>query len=261
MPFNGAKKDPYAGTSGSTSTGTLTSDGNANTDEDLVAVNRKLREIIKELEAKKAKYKSFAAEAETLRTNQEQDIGILREALCQEKDAVDALEAQLAADGDDAPDQGQDPFPQPQNNNMAAAGDGRHKVPHCYGDPAKDLLSPALWINNIEKLGGGNKWSDAQKLDFTVVSLQDNAGVWRQNEKTWTPEIFATWERFEPAFLKRFSKSKTPVEAVKLITSLWRKHDETAKNFWDRVNACINAATDELGMQPKTQQEQATLIQ
>jgi hypothetical protein len=244
------KKDPYAGASGgasgSTPTGTPTGDGNANTDEDLVAVNRKLREIIRELEAKKAKYKSFAVEAEAQRTNQEQDIGILREALRQEKDAVEALEAQLATvGGNPAADQDQDPFPQPPGVNMAAAGDGRHKVPHFYGDPAKDLLSPALWIDNIEKLAGGNNWTNAQKLDFTVVSLQDNAGVWRQNEKTWTPEIFATWDNFKPAFLKRFSESKTPVEAVKLITALRQKHDETAKNFWDRVNACVNAATED----------------
>jgi hypothetical protein len=229
------KKDPGVGS------GKNTPKEEEGEPEDLAAVNAQLRHIIEDLEARKAKYKGLAVDSEAIRRDQEQEIATLQGRLREEIAQKEGLQEQVATFGADIIEQDQRAA-QPA---AMATGDSRHKIPHFYGDSAKDQLSPALWIDNIEKLAGGNNWSDAQKLDFTLVSLQDNAGVWRQNEGTWTPDIFLTWEAFKPAFLKRFTESKTPVEAVKLITSLKQRADESTKNFWDRVNACVNAATEE----------------
>jgi hypothetical protein len=119
---------------------------------------------------------------------------------------------------------------------------GNAKVPFFFGDES-DVYSPTLWMTNIEQLATTNGWTDVQKLNATLMSLQGPAGVWRESESDRKPEDFRDWARFKTEFLARFQPSTTAVEAVKLIAGLQKRQDEPVRQFFDRVNRSVNLST------------------
>ena len=108
-----------------------------------------------------------------------------------------------------------------------------------FSGSSSDTYSPSLWLNNLDNLGECSKWSDDQRLKGALLSLQGAAGIWRETESQLSPVSFATWAAFKTAFLERFQPSTTAVEAVKLVSNLRQKADESVRDFFDRVNHMV----------------------
>ena len=112
------------------------------------------------------------------------------------------------------------------------------KVPPFSGS-SSDNISPSLWLSNLKNLSASNRWSNDQCLNNALLALQGPAGIWKETESKLTPASFATWDAFKDAFLERFQPSTTAVEAVKLVSNLKQKQDESVRDFFDRVNHMV----------------------
>ena len=120
----------------------------------------------------------------------------------------------------------------------------RGRVPDFYGEGKEDL-SPNLWIETINNMGGALNWDAERKLFNAKMALKGSAGSWKESQQDRMTQWFDTWDHFVEAFKERFGAATTAAEAVRLSTNLRQKPDEDVKKFFDRVHLSVKTAYKE----------------
>ena len=143
---------------------------------------------------------------------------------------LQALQGQLAGDGDAAPRQAR-----------------QLTVPE-FSAPS-EALSAELWLSNLRRQQQAVGAQDEQMLNAALCALKGTAGRWREQLELENADECNNFATFKTGFLKRFGKERSARDLLTLLKDLQQRATEPVRDFADRIN--LNIQTLAKAMQTK----------
>ena len=104
---------------------------------------------------------------------------------------------------------------------------------------AEDNANARVWFDNLLKYKDSMKWSDEQTNRVGQLALVGKASKWVEYLTLNDSGSLATLDEFKKAFLERFDKTQSVLEAQRLISNLRQSSDEDVQDFFERVSTCV----------------------
>ena len=104
---------------------------------------------------------------------------------------------------------------------------------------AEDNANARVWFDNLLKYKDSMKWSDEQTNRVGQLALVGKASKWVEYLTLNDSGSLATLDEFKKAFLERFDKTQSVLEAQRLISNLRQSSDEDVQDFFERVSTCL----------------------
>ena len=103
---------------------------------------------------------------------------------------------------------------------------------------AEDNANARVWFDNLLKYKDSMKWSDEKTNCVGQLALVGKASNWVEYLTLNDSGSLATLDEFKKAFLERFDKTQSVLEAQHLISNLRQSSDEDVQDFFERVSTC-----------------------
>ena len=94
---------------------------------------------------------------------------------------------------------------------------------------AEDNANARVWFDNLLKYKDSIKWSDEQTNRVGQLALVGKASKWVEYLTLNDSGSLATLDEFKKAFLERFDKTQSVLEAQRLISNLRQSSDFSIK--------------------------------